>query len=652
MPNEYSGDGKIILRDTSGNQMSLPRFFQLALVDQNGNYARPTDARAGHYAWDMGTGTALTVPARTPAFGTVISASDGWNGGMGTHVIIEDELGQQHRFMHMVEGSLLVSVGSSVSQGDQLGFIGNTGDSQGAHLHYDVLKNGTLLNEPIDAYDCTTLPTGWTFAGAVADGNNWDYIPLDTGATDYGPPGGDTPSEPYFPNTVVYDIAHPQVQSGSLDAVLEAIAATDTGGVIIQIGNIKNDGYHQETSFSGAQAVQKALDLGLALGVYFYNYAAYENDMTSAFEAALADLQSMGATPDKLKLGVWLDTEQSGHSWDPTPNPDPNVNYAYVERYMNVFEAANYPAAGVYGNAAMLANNYPAASIGDKPLWAALWVSSSFDSLSRESSALTAYFPVDVYTNLYIWQVTDSRSISGWSGALDGNKVVTPIPTSGGGGGGGGSYTEVIKVTVDIKPPKRIYFSPVPGIIPTTDELLSERSQVIEITTDADNADLYYTLDGSSPYQYTVNNDSVVYALAANALQYGSSITIYKDTHIRVVAVPTGTEVGEIFDEPLAKGSGTFLFEYHNLTQDWESEQLSYATSDNNTSFFEENRQAFLRLHAEQTEEEVLYAEVYRHDTQSAESDATDDASSTEQGPEPTYDGESEPEEVEEDVSD
>ena len=38
MGNEYNADGKIILRDTSGNQMSLPRFFQLALVDDNGNY--------------------------------------------------------------------------------------------------------------------------------------------------------------------------------------------------------------------------------------------------------------------------------------------------------------------------------------------------------------------------------------------------------------------------------------------------------------------------------------------------------------------------------------------------------------------------------------------------------------------------------------
>ena len=98
-------------------------------------------------------------------------------------------------------------------------------------------------------------------------------------------------------------------------------------------------------------------------------------------------------------------------------------------------------------------------------------------------------------------------------------------------------------------------------------------------------------------------------------------------------------------DELLAKGSGTFLFQYQNLAQTWEEEQKSYAVSDGAVSFFEENKQAFLRLHAEQTDEEILYTEVYRHDTQIAESDASDSASKTEEGGQPTYEGDDEPEE-------
>lgn len=657
MGNEYNADGKIILRDTSGNQMSLPRFFQLALVDGNGNYARPT---SHHHldAWDMGTGGALTVPARTPVFGTVIAANQtGWNGEMGTSVIIDEGNGRTHYFMHMVENSLVVSVGDEVKQGDKLGLIGNTGNSFGAHLHYDVREGGSRIGDPMLAYDCTTLPSGWNFPDAVDNGNNWDYIPLDQTATDYGPPGGETPSEPYYPDKPCHDIAHPQVSGGSLNPCIDAIADAGDAGVIIQVGAIRSSGFSIESSFDPAEAVQKVFDRGLGLGIYFYNYAAYATDQTQAFQDALAYLQTIGATKEKVNLGIWLDTEYNPeYGYDPVPSSDPAVNYAYVERFMNVFNAADYPVVGVYSSAGNFESWYGSSRMGDKPIWAAYWTG-TFDTVDR--STLDYYLPEASYTKVYMMQYSDHGSVPGWSGDLDCVKVLTPMPTAGGGGGGGGggSYTEVIKVTVDVIPPKRIYFSPVPGIIPTLDTRLDEREQQITITTDADSASLYYTLDGSSPYQYTTNNGTTAYTVAANALLYSSSITINKDTHIRVIAVPSGTSPGMTFDEPLAKGSGTFLFQYQNVAQTWEEEQKSYATSDGAVSFFEENKQAFLRLHAEQTDEEILYTEVYRHDTQVAESDASDSASKTEEGGQPTYDGSDEPtdtteEEGDADVSD
>ena len=75
---EYNGD-KIVLRDTAGTQMSLPRFFQLALVSDDGSHsANPTsglyrnDSSEFHGGWDIGTSGATDVPARTPAGGTVV----------------------------------------------------------------------------------------------------------------------------------------------------------------------------------------------------------------------------------------------------------------------------------------------------------------------------------------------------------------------------------------------------------------------------------------------------------------------------------------------------------------------------------------------------------------------------------------------------
>lgn len=649
MGNEYNADGKIILRDTSGNQMSLPRFFQLALVDGNGNYARPT---SHHHldAWDMGTGGALTVPARTPVFGTVIAANQtGWNGEMGTSVIIDEGNGRTHYFMHMVENSLVVSVGDEVKQGDKLGLIGNTGNSFGAHLHYDVRVGGSRIGDPMLAYDCTTLPSGWNFPDAVDNGNNWDYIPLDQTATDYGPPGGETPSEPFFTDKCLYDIS--TYQSGAKST--ELATDTTTGGFIIKWGQANSlSNYFQDDKFT--THLQNANDHDIPVGFYFYwemnPDGLSDSDITNLFTTVFQYLTDAGVTPENTKLGIWLDYEGS-HSATPANNDH------VVELFNQVGTELGFPVVGFYTYKSFLDANFTVASVKDYPFW----YSRPGVSKSTVDSELSSYG----FTAAYLWQ-DGYPDGGGWSPSktyyhqdVDNDTVLQPIPTTdgGGGGGGGGSYTEVIKVTVDVIPPKRIYFSPVPGIIPTLDTRLDEREQQITITTDADNASLYYTLDGSSPYQYTTNNGTTAYTVAANALLYSSSITINKDTHIRVIAVPSGTSPGMTFDEPLAKGSGTFLFQYQSVAQTWEEEQKSYATSDGAVSFFEENKQAFLRLHAEQTDEEILYTEVYRHDTQVAESDASDSASKTEEGGQPTYDGSDEPtdtteEEGDADVSD
>lgn len=659
MGNEYSADGKIILRSSDGTQMSLPRFYQLALVDSNGNYARPTSWR-GHNAWDMGVAGATTVPAVTPVFGTVTGcAQTGYNGGMGTYVIIEDEKGQKHRFMHMIENSLVVSTGDSISQGDKLGIIGNTGDSHGAHLHYDVTVNGSRIADPIDAFDCTTLPSGWNFGDAVDNGNNWDYIELDKAATDYGPPGGDTPSEPFFTDGYCYDVSKYQT-----DAEVQTLCDDSaTGGIILRFA--WNAGLDEKVS----SHLAKCQAAGIPVGFYSASSKNITADGAAAYRSMLESqvellYTTLGIKPEDCKLGIWLDLETWGvpagaSGCGVSSNPDDTVQQ--IDLFREVFGTKDYPVLGFYCNR----NELTESEVGYGLINATTdtWKSYPFWYARPGASRSTVDSELETYglPNGYLWQ--DGDGGTHWSPDkmythtnVDNDTVLQPIPTAGGGGGGGGGggeYTEVIKVTVDVIPPKRIYFSPVPGIIPTGDIRLDEREQEVAITTDADNAILYYTLDGSSPYQYTTSSGTTAYTVASNALLYNGSIIIHKDTHIRVIAVPTDTTPGMAFDELLAKGSGTFLFQYQNLAQTWEEEQKSYAVSDGAVSFFEENKQAFLRLHAEQTDEEILYTEVYRHDTQIAESDASDSASKTEEGGQPTYDGDDEPKEEDtDDVSD
>lgn len=71
------------------------------------------------------------------AAGTVIvSKNSGWNGGYGNYVVIEHPNKTQTVYGHM--SSVSVSVGQKVTQGQLIGYSGNTGRSTGPHLHFEV----------------------------------------------------------------------------------------------------------------------------------------------------------------------------------------------------------------------------------------------------------------------------------------------------------------------------------------------------------------------------------------------------------------------------------------------------------------------------------------------------------------------------------
>ncbi len=76
--------------------------------------------------------------------GTVIVSSDGWNGGYGNYIVIDHGNGVQTRYAHM--SSRAVSVGVHVSKGQVIGYVGSTGASTGAHIHFEVWNNGSRVD--------------------------------------------------------------------------------------------------------------------------------------------------------------------------------------------------------------------------------------------------------------------------------------------------------------------------------------------------------------------------------------------------------------------------------------------------------------------------------------------------------------------------
>ncbi len=74
--------------------------------------------------------------------GTVVSA--GWDGDYGYAVVIDHGNGYKTRYAHA--SALCVKKGDTVTQGQQIAKLGNTGRSTGPHLHFEVIKNGTRVN--------------------------------------------------------------------------------------------------------------------------------------------------------------------------------------------------------------------------------------------------------------------------------------------------------------------------------------------------------------------------------------------------------------------------------------------------------------------------------------------------------------------------
>ncbi len=99
---------------------------------------------AGHYALDIANGpvTVRNKPCVAADGGTVVYA--GWYYGYGNYVKIQHANGLQTAYAHL--NSISVVKGQQVSRGQQVGLIGNTGNSFGPHLHFEVIRNGVRVN--------------------------------------------------------------------------------------------------------------------------------------------------------------------------------------------------------------------------------------------------------------------------------------------------------------------------------------------------------------------------------------------------------------------------------------------------------------------------------------------------------------------------
>ena len=104
---------------------------------------------AYHGAVDFGSGGIAGQPVYAVADGIVVTAK-ALTTSYGNYIIILHDNGLYTLYAHGQAGSIMVSQYERVKQGQQIMKVGNTGNSFGAHLHFEVRTSPGLYSNRVD----------------------------------------------------------------------------------------------------------------------------------------------------------------------------------------------------------------------------------------------------------------------------------------------------------------------------------------------------------------------------------------------------------------------------------------------------------------------------------------------------------------------
>jgi len=138
-------DQKLILRGAKPEFSYQDRLDQKFMYPINTRITSYYGPRWGRIHEGLDFAAPMGSPIRAVSSGRVVYS--GWATGYGYVVIVEHQKGLRTLYAH--NSKLLVSVGESVGKGEVISRSGNTGNSTGPHLHFEVQVNGRPEN-PLD----------------------------------------------------------------------------------------------------------------------------------------------------------------------------------------------------------------------------------------------------------------------------------------------------------------------------------------------------------------------------------------------------------------------------------------------------------------------------------------------------------------------
>lgn len=105
-----------------------------------------TKVRKMHNGMDFAASTGSPIYATGEG---VVARADNTASGYGNHIVIRHGFGYESLYAHLSKYNC--RAGQHVKRGDVIGYVGSTGRSEGPHCHYEVHKDGKVVN-PLNFY--------------------------------------------------------------------------------------------------------------------------------------------------------------------------------------------------------------------------------------------------------------------------------------------------------------------------------------------------------------------------------------------------------------------------------------------------------------------------------------------------------------------